>query len=331
MVENTTPQAISFEQVIAALLDVDSPFPPHFIYRLSDLSGSELRQFETVWPTLPDWRRQALLEDLEQMFEEDTLLFFEPICRLGFYDAHPQVRFVALRSLQDYDVEDLIPSFLEALSSDKDHEIRALAAAVLGEYVYLGEIEEIPADILESIEDGLLQAAQSGKTTSIRQRAIESLGFSSRQEVPSLIESAFNTQEETWMVSALNAMGKTYDERWHASVLKMLAHPSTKVRYEAVRAAGDLEITAAKEPLLALLEGEEREIFLAAIWSLSQIGGEELYQVFEDLLSTTESDDDADSIEVALDNLAFKESISLYDTYDFDEDYEDDFNEPFDF
>lgn len=328
MEEKTTPQEISFEQVIAALLDVDTPFPPRYLYRLSDLAGTELRQFEAAWPTLPDWRRKALLEDLEQMFEADTLLSFEPICRLGLLDDHPQVRFVALRSLQDYEVTDLIPTFLKVLGGDKDHEMRALAAAILGQYVYLGEIEEIPAEILETIEIGLLQAAENGKTALIRRRATESLGFSSRREVPDLIETAFNSQEEDWMASALTAMGRTYDQRWHPTVLKMLDHPATRVRFEATRAAGELEISAARQPLMELLQGEEREIFLSAVWSLSQIGGEELQTVFEELLVAAESDDEADLIEAALDNLVFNESISLYDSFDFDD--EDDFNHDFD-
>jgi len=326
MEDITTPQQIPFEQVIAALLDLDTPFPPRFLYRLSDLAGADLRQFKKTWPTLPDWRRQALLEDLDLMFENDTLLSFESINRLALLDAHPQVRLVALHALQDYEVTDLIPSFLKILSSDKDHEMRALAAGILGQYVYLGEVEEIPADILESVVIGLLQAAENGKTPLIRQRAIESLGFSSRREVPELIESAFSTGEEDWMASALNAMGKNYDKRWHASVLKMLDHPADQVRFEAIRAAGELEIAAAKQPLLALLQGEEREVFLAAVWSLSQIGGDELHQVFEELLTAVESDEEADLIEEALDNLIFNESIDLHGSFDFDEDYEDEFD-----
>jgi HEAT repeat protein len=331
MEEKTPPHKISFDQVIAALLDFDTPFPPRLLYRLSDLMGPDLSQFEAVWPSLPDWRRQALLEDLEQMFENDTLLSFEAICRLALRDDHPQVRIVALRSLQEYEVADLVPSFLKILSSDKDHEMRALAAGILGQYVYLGEIEDLHKDILETIEIGLLQAAENGKTPLIRQRATESLGFSSRREVPELIEIAFNTQEEEWMSSALTAMGRTYDQRWHPTVLKMLDHPAPRVRYEAIRAAGELEISAAKQSLLAFLQGEEREIFLAAVWALSQIGGEDLQKVFEELLAAAESDEEADLIEEALDNLVFNESISLHDSLDFDEDYQDDFDDDFDY
>lgn len=322
MKETSFPFELSFKKVIAALLDFDTPFPPRYLYRLSDLAGDELAQFKAAWSELPDWRRQGLLEDLEQMFEADTLLSFEAICRLALLDTHSQVRFTALRSLQDYQVEDLVPLFLQFLDTDQDQEIRALAASALGQYVYLGEIEELPKATLETIESGLLQAAQNGKTTLIQRRAIESLGFSSRREVPALIESAFNTQDEEWITSALIAMGRTYDQRWKSTVLKMLDHRSFRIRYEAVRAAGELEISAAREPLLALLGEDDREVILAAIWSLSQIGGDELQQVFEDLLKETESDEEAELIEEALDNLLFNESIGLYDSFDLDEDFD---------
>jgi HEAT repeat protein len=322
MEENNIPYEPSFENVIAALQDFDTPFPSKYLYRLSDLSGSELDQLKAVWPTLPDWRRQAFLEDLEKMYATDTLLSFEEICRLGLVDTHPQVRFIALRSLQDYEVVDLVPHFLQLLNTDEDLELRALAASILGQYIYLGEIEEIPPDTLDSIETSLLQAAQHGKTNLIRRRALESLGFSSRHEVPALIETAFNTQEENWMASALNAMGRTYDQRWSPSVLKMLQHPSPEIRFEAVRAAGELEIKNAIEPLMALLHQEDKEIFLAAVWALSQIGGDGIQQVFEDLLSAPDSAEEAEFIEEALDNLVFNESIGLYGPFDFNDEFE---------
>lgn len=322
MRETNHPYELSFQKVIAALLDLDTPFPPRYLYRLSDLAGDELAQFKAAWSELPDWRRQGLLEDLEQMFEADTLLSYEAICRLALLDAHPQVRFIALRSLQDYEVEDLIPLFLQFLDTDKNQEIRALAASALGQYVYMGEIEELPKAMLETIEADLLQAAQNGNTTLIQRRAIESLGFSSRGEVPGLIESAFNTQDEEWMTSALIAMGRTCDQRWKSVVLKMLEHRSPRIRYEAVRAAGELEISAAREPLIALLGEDDREVVLAAVWSLSQIGGDELQQIFEDLLKEIESDEEAELIEEALDNLIFNESIGLYDSFDLGENFD---------
>ena len=305
----------SFSEVIEALRDYDVPFPHQFLYNLSDLTGEELEQFKTTWPSLPDWRRQGLLEDLDTLFENDTLLSYESICRLALTDPNPQVRVIALHSLQGYEVKDLIPEILRLLEEDEDEEMRALAAANLGKYVYLGETEKLHPSHLTAIENSLLQSIQAEETNLVRQRALEALGYSSRPEVPNLIETAFNTQEEAWITSALFSIGRTYDKSWEPKVLKMLVHQAPRVRLEAVRAAGELGITAARPHLIDALENDEPEVRLAAVWSLSQIGGESLQQIFENLLKETESDDEAEIIEEALDNLIFNQSIGFFDDF----------------
>ena len=320
MEENTGKYEPSFGKLIEALLDFEVPFPPRYLYSLSDLYGDEFAQFQAAWPDLPDWRRQGLLEDLELMFEGDTLLSFESICRLALEDPNSQVRFIALRSLQDYEVKDLIHFFLQLLGGDPDEEIRALAASNLGKYVYLGETERLSPTSLETIENSLLKAAQTGESPLVRRRALESLGFSSRGEVPDLIEYAINTQDENWMTSALFAIGRTYDQRWAPNVLKLLDHSSSRIRIEAIRAAGELELADARPHLLDALEADEPEDRMAAAWSLSQIGGGGLQQIFESLLNKSENDEETEVIEEALDNLVFNQSIGLYDLDDFEDD-----------
>lgn len=320
MEENTGKYEPSFGKLIEALLDFEVPFPPRYLYSLSDLYGDEFAQFQAAWPDLPDWRRQGLLEDLELMFEGDTLLSFESICRLALEDPNSQVRFIALRSLQDYEVKDLIHFFLQLLGGDPDEEIRALAASNLGTYVYLGETERLSPTSLETIENSLLKATQTGESPLVRRRALESLGFSSRGEVPDLIEYAINTQDENWMTSALFAIGRTYDQRWAPNVLKLLDHSSSRIRIEAIRAAGELEIADARPHLLGALEADEPEDRMAAAWSLSQIGGGGLQQIFESLLNKSENDEETEVIEEALDNLVFNQSIGLYDLDDFEDD-----------
>jgi HEAT repeat protein len=153
----------------------------------------------------------------------------------------------------------------------------------------------------------------------VGQHALESLGYSSHEGVPDLIEVAFNSKEIKWVTSALLAMGRTCDYRWEPHVLKMLVHPSPEIRIKAVQAAGELEIPLAKPQLLEYLEEDDREIRMAAVWSLSQIGGTGLHQTFGKLLEETDDDEEAQIIEEALDNLIFNQSIGLYDPIDFDD------------
>ncbi len=318
--EIPTSEEAPFEEVVAALLNPDTSLNPRYLYRLSDIFGEELAQLIEIWPEIPSWRRQAMLEDMEQMFQGDYLLNFEPICRLGLEDSDQVVRFLALRALQEYEVEDLIPVYLDLLQNDENEDLRAVAAVSLGKYVYQGEIEELPPEILEGITQKLHLATRKTETTLVRRRALESLGFSSHPEIPNLIAAAFAENATEWKVSALFAMGRSCDQRWQSDIVAMLDADQEEIRFEAVRAAGELGIVAAKPRLLELLEDVDGVIRTAAVWSLSQIGGEGLQEVFDSLLNEIEDDDEAETIEAALDNLIFNESIGLYDDLDLDND-----------
>ena len=105
----SSPKKIPFQDVLAGLVNDDIPLNPRFLYRLSDLEGQELNELRKTWPKLSDQRKRNLLEDLEVLFEADYLLSFEAVCRLALKDSDPHIRFVAIRSLQEYEVDDLIP------------------------------------------------------------------------------------------------------------------------------------------------------------------------------------------------------------------------------
>ena len=197
-----------------ALLDTETPFPPRYLYRFSDLEPTDLAALKAIWDQIPTWRRKALLEDLEQLFGDDYLLSFEAICRLGLEDPESEIRFLSIRSLFEYDTQDLIPVFLDLVINDGQEDVRAVAATVLGKYVYEGEVEEIPQKTLRQIEDQLLAVTQGTDSMLVRRRALELLGFSSRDEIPALIETAFNQAEYDWVVSAIFAMGRSRDKRW---------------------------------------------------------------------------------------------------------------------
>jgi HEAT repeat protein len=90
----------------------------------------------------------------------------------------------------------------------------------------------------------------------------------------------------------------------------MLIHQHPLVRAEAASAAGDLEIKAAVPTLLELLEDVDSDVRMAAIWSLSQIGGDRVRRALENMLETTEDEDEANQIDTALENLDFTEEMN---------------------
>ena len=158
-----------------------------------------------------------------------------------------------------------------------------------------------------------------------RRRALEALGFSSRDELPALIEAAYFSDSNEWLASALYAMGRSANRTWNSSVISKMDSDVPDVLVEAVRAAGELEIKEVLPRLMALLEVEDEEIRWAAIWSLSQIGGEGVRERLEELYDLTDDEEEADFIDSALENLDFTEGLPLFDILEVpDEDDDED-------
>ena len=316
-----------FEAIKAALLNKQSPFPPAMIYYFSDIASEELCLLEDVWSEVWIERRRGLLEDMETLAENDTLLYFDPFAVMCLEDEDPVARATAIRLLWQSQEEDLVPLLLERLTQDPESIVRAAAATALGMFVYLGELEEIQNSTYQQILESLIKAHLDSADTLVRRRALESLGYASHPDVPGFIRRAYDSHDEEWLQSALFAMGRSYDQRYTDSVLRMFDHPDSVVRYEAIRAAGELEAEQAREPLLDLLdEGtDDEDIYFAAIWSLSKIGGEGVRELIEFALEDTEDPDDIRFLEEALENLDFTEQVSRFDLmYIDDEDEEDD-------
>ena len=304
-----SPNEIPMGQVIDALLDEDTPLHPRYLYRFSDLTREDLSQLKQVWLSVPLWRRQALLEDAGDLKESDYILSFEALARFALLDKDPKVRLLAVHVLWENEERDLASVFLEMLKTETSVEVRAGLASALGRFIYLGDIEELAADMLREIEDYLLEVLKGTDDPLVRRCALESLGYSQREEVIPFIEQAYNSQDKDWVGSALFAMGRSADESWTEQVLKSINHVIPTIRTEAARAAGALELVETTDVLKEMLNDDDDQARMAAIWSLSQIGGEGVHAILEKLLENAEDEDDIDFIEAALDNLYFTEDM----------------------
>lgn len=321
------PTEIPFSKVIQALLDESKPFHPRYIYRLSDLSSKDLATLEATWANVSQRRRQAVLEDVLEMTENDYLLDFSHLGRLALQDQDPLVRVLAIQSLDEYEEPDFASIFLEMMTQDSDLQVRAASASALGTFIYLGEIEELPQQVFREVEDGLLRVTQGKDAVLVRRRALEALGFSSREEVNPLIDAAYQSGDRDWLVSALFAMGRSYNAIWEDKVLDKLDHENAAVRAEAVEAAGELSLKKSAPRLLELLKDDDDSVRAAAIWSLSEIGGESIRETLEELLEETEDENEADLLEDALDNLEFVEGVGAFSILDLPEEGEEDYFE----
>jgi HEAT repeat protein len=317
---NTTP--ISFQNVLDALLSDRPDFPRRYLQEFSDLGPLELKTLLDVWPRVKPSRKLTLLEDLDALAETDTLVSFDDFARTLLTDPEPEVRTRAIRLLDEYEDPKVVPSFLDMLKNDPEINVRAEAANALHLFVDLGELEEIPENIYHQVEDALLASAASEDESRVRRTALESLGYSSRPEVTTLIESAFHREDPAWQASSLVAMGRSADDRWDEEVIRSLVHVNDRIRKAAVQAAGELSLQSARPILLKMLgEEEDDSVLSSVIWSLSQIGGEDVRTYLENLLDVIEDDDEQIAfLEEALDNLAFTEDLDRFELMALDPD-----------
>ena len=319
---NTDP--ISFEKVLDSLLADRKEFPRRYLKEFSDIGTLELKTVLDVWPRVNTSRKLTLLKELNIMAKSDTLVSFDDFARAVLVDPDPQVRTLAIRLLDECEDIKIVPSYLDMLTTDPDTDVRVEVANALKMFVDLGELEEIPESIFHHVEDALLAVAAGEDIGRVRRTALESLGYSSRIEVSTLIESSFHREDPHWQASALTAMGRSADDRWDETVLHSLVNEDDRIRQAAVESAGELALKSARPILLKMLgEEEDLDMLNAIIWSLSQIGGEDVRTFLESLLDQLEEDDEQIAfLEEALDNLAFTEDLDRFDLLAIDPDDE---------
>lgn len=320
---------IPFSTVITALLDEKTPFPAKYLGQFSDIQPDHLRSLNSIWSHVNPSRKIDLLEDLVNLTEKDTLLSFDNLAVSLLNDADSEVRSLAIRLLWESEDSSLIPVFLKILKSDTSITPSAAAATALGLFIYMGELEKIPASTLTNLEEELIKAARKARDPLIRRRALESLGFSSRWEVHELIMTALYDPSPDWILSAMIAIGRSNDQDWEKEVIANLLHGNDEIRIEAIQAAGQLELEKARPLLLAQLnEEDDPEIWHALLWSLSQIGGEGVSEELEEFILRIDDPDEEDFLDEALENLKLTNlmaSFTLFDLEDNDE-IEDEIN-----
>ena len=315
MIASRTP----FQKTINELIEGKKGLSRTSLRDFSDIDSESLNALLEAWPRIAPDRKQRLLEELQNLSDNDTLVCFDDFARAILNDPNGQVRTSAIHLLKECNDAKLVPIYLKMLSNDIDAGTREAAAAALGKFVQLGELEEIPKKTQQRIEEALLDKANSEDEASVRRQALVSSGYSPRPEVIRLIKSAFQRTDPDWQASALSAMGHSLDEGWENEVLPKLLDENLQVQLAAIEAAGELGLTSAREILLRLLvEDENDELASTAIWSLSQIGGEDARVYIEGLLDQTEDDDQAEFLEEALDNLAFTEDLDKFDLLNLD-------------
>ena len=282
---------MSIENVFRQLADPKKRVNTRQVYSLSQISEKDLAAFRKWWPTVDVARRLSLLRQMVDVTEDSFEVNFDPIFLLALGDEDGQVRATAIEGLWENRDVSLVAPLLYLLNEDKEERVRAEAASALDRFILLGEMDEIEPTLRDRIEDALLSVIRNDEEPNeVRRRAVEAIAYSGRPNIRQIITDAYESDDDRMQVSALCAMGRSADPVWKDIVLAELDNPSAELRFEAARAAGELELEEAVPDLEKLAaDGSDREVQEAAVWALSGIGGKEARRILEDCY---ESDDE---------------------------------------
>ena len=316
-------EPLNFQNVLDHLLDSKKDIPRGHLQLYSDLDPKSLRLFSDVWSSVKPARKLLLLDQLVAYLDEDTIANFESIGNVLLDDADGEVRARAIQLLAESNDPKLVGKLTNILLTDTLPAPRIEATHLLGEFIVLGELEELKEELQRKAEDALLAVIRNdNEDATLRKFALEAVGYSSRPDIATtVIESAFKRADPTWVASALRAMGRSHDDHWNEDVVSMLLDDDPRIRFAAVEAAGELSIESAGPILLQMLEEEEEDddVVAAAIWSLSQVGGDDARIYLVNLIEKTEDEDVVEFLEDALVNLDFLQELNKFDLLSLDD------------
>ncbi|NDJ78916.1 MAG: HEAT repeat domain-containing protein [Chloroflexi bacterium] len=319
-------RAEKFAQALDTLRDPEAAFSADMIYSLSDLSASELAAFNTVWDDMAVERRRDLIKRLVETAEMNFEFDFSAIIHPALSDADEGVRVAAVDGVLEDCPLTIIERLLHQAQNDPISAVRAAAARVLGQFVLAGELGKLPHDLNLRLQDTVLALHNNpNEALDVRRRALEALSNCGHDSINDLIREAYYADELPMRVSAVFAMGRSYDSVWTPQVLAELDSEQPELRYEATRAAGELELRKALPRLTELAFEDDREIQEMAIWSLGEIGGSNARQVLNQLASLadeTADDELADAVmeAQAAANLVGEDVLPLFDFSEYEDD-----------
>lgn len=254
------------------------PTPPSVktLYQLSGLAREELQVFKEGWTSLPVERRRQVVKGLVDIVEASFEVDFRGVLRHLLSDEDEEVRAQAIEGLFEDESPWLLQTLASLLTKDTSLLVQAKAASALGRFALLAEMEEIEESLCHEVRESLLAITNNPREDlEVRRHAVESIAYFGDKEVRRIIEEAYQNGFHRMRVSAIFAMGRSLDPYWKNILLTELESPDPELRYEAVRACGELELKASVPLLARLVRDPDREVQELALWALSQIGGPE--------------------------------------------------------
>lgn len=264
---------MSLDTLLPALNDPEHPPAATELTSLSNLTGGDRERFLDVWRTLSIQRRRDIIDMLGEIAEDNVEFDFSAVFLTGVFDDDVQVRAESIKSLWEYEDDDLVPILLRLLK-DPEAIVRAEAALALGRFLMRFELADRDDAVARQVEDALRAVIHDeDELTEVRGRALEAVGVRGKEWVHDVIEEAYSTGDRRFMISAIHAMGRNADLEWLPIIIDEMASDDGEMRFEAATAAGGLADETAIPHLAELTGDEDAEVQEAAIVALGLIGG----------------------------------------------------------
>lgn len=294
---------------------------------LSNLTIEEVEQLIPVLTNLDPTYRRVLMQMLVDYGEANYELNYQPIARANLYAQLAEVRQAALELLIAEDSLDLLGDIIKLAQTDDALDVRTEAIRQLGNFVLLGELEDLPHEQTQIAEEVLLTILNDVSLSNVeRSFAIEAISHCSRKGVAEIIQEAYNTDDDMLRQSAIIAMGHSCDaKRWGKQVLKELESRDPDMRHRAARAVGELQLEDAVPPLVNILDTDDRDAQETAIWALGEIGGGEALNILQRAALIAEEAEDEELL-LLIDDAINNASIMNGDLFmmtDFDDAHDD--------
>ncbi len=312
----------SIEEVISLLQQAEGEnerVPAAVYYGLSDIDDESMQVFEPVWQTLSADYKRKIATELAEASEVNFDLNFDTLGYIALDDLDPGVRRSGIDLFWINESLSLLSRLIDLAENDESTEVRAAAISDIGRFILLGEYEDIPeqqAVRAQEVAMGLLNDA--AEDVDVRRRALEAISNSSLDFVAEAIQEAYDSDEHLMRVSAVFAMGRSYDQQWTETILREIRSDDPEIRYEATRAAGELEIEEAVTSLGQIAVVDEREIKQVAIWSLGEIGGSQAMRLLTALAEDAEEAEDEDLKEAIEDAIGYAGMVGSDINVDFE-------------
>jgi HEAT repeat protein len=275
-------------------------------YGLSSLSDDELVRLRPAWGSLSPAYRRKVMRRASEVAETNFDLDYAAFGRFGLDDTDPDVREAAIDVLWEDEGLDLMERLIRLAQNDESRAVRAAATSALGRFILAGELGDLPDSETERAQDVVVDILNDeDEDVDVRRRALEAIANCGHEIVEDAIEEAYEGFDRRMQVSSIYAMGRTCDApRWGEIVVRELGSEDPEMRFEATRAAGELELKDAIPTLAQIARDPDSEIKEMAIWSLGEIGGEDAVRLLKKFARDAEQSGDDELVEAIQEAIA---------------------------